>query len=154
MWKWILNKWDDPVWSKVFAGVILAAAGTVVAFISGLIRKIPINKIASQTIQYLKQHHIEIDLLTGSIILFLLLVLLITGFGPIWRFIKKLLNIGPGLIFYDNFSTNFYYWELNYWGSANPPKTNRIENKKMIFEATAAEWQNIYHNGEMEHVMT
>lgn len=42
------------------------------------------------------------------------------------------------IIFEDNFSNN-RGWFLNYWGTTNPSKTNRIENFAIVFEATEDE---------------
>ncbi len=39
------------------------------------------------------------------------------------------------IIFEDDFTDN-KGWFLNYWGTTNPAKTNRIENSMIIFEAT------------------
>ncbi len=47
-------------------------------------------------------------------------------------------------IFKEDF-TNPVAWSLNHWGSNNPTKTNRIENNKMIFEATQDELQDPNH---------
>lgn len=45
------------------------------------------------------------------------------------------------IIFEDDFLNN-RGWFLNYWGTTNPSKTNRIENSTMIFEATEDELLN------------
>ncbi|MFT3911444.1 MAG: nucleotide-binding protein [Ferruginibacter sp.] len=45
------------------------------------------------------------------------------------------------LIWQDNFD-NINHWKMNFWGSKNSIKTNRIENGEMIFEATSDEVEN------------
>ena len=44
------------------------------------------------------------------------------------------------VIFREDFSSNANFWAMNYWGSTNANKTNRIENNRMIFEALPTEW--------------
>ncbi len=62
---------------------------------------------------------------------------------PAYRYIDRLLLKSKRrvLIFEDSFVGNIG-WNLNYWGTTNPSKTNRIENSKMIFYATPAEVTN------------
>ena len=43
------------------------------------------------------------------------------------------------IVFKDDFDAGNKGWALNYWGSYNPQKTNRIENSTMIFEATESD---------------
>ena len=38
-------------------------------------------------------------------------------------------------VFEEDFNSTKTNWRMNYWGSNNPSKTNRIENSFMIFEA-------------------
>jgi len=45
------------------------------------------------------------------------------------------------LIWKENFN-NLNHWILNFWGSKNSTKTNRIENSEMIFEAKPGEIEN------------
>lgn len=68
-------------------------------------------------------------------IIFYALALIILIF-PIYRKLDKFFiqKKNKELIFKDDFSTN-QGWQLNYWGTTNPEKTNRIENSTMIFEA-------------------
>lgn len=58
---------------------------------------------------------------------------------PIYRKVDRLLISRGGLIFKDDFKIGNKGWRLNYWGSNNPTKTNRIENSTMIFEATESD---------------
>jgi hypothetical protein len=75
----------------------------------------------------------EVNIL--SALLFILL------FIPVYRFIDKkvLSRLISETIFFDDFA-KVLGWVLNYWGSTNPPKTNRIQNKCMVFEANQEEW--------------
>jgi len=61
---------------------------------------------------------------------------------PLYRVINKriLSRLIHEVIFVDTFSSKATYWALNYWGSRNPEKTNRIEKNQMIFEAQPNEW--------------
>jgi hypothetical protein len=60
---------------------------------------------------------------------------------PIYRFIDKKLikRFGNRIIFRDKFDEGNKGWLLNYWGSTNPDKTNRIENSAIVFEASPEE---------------
>lgn len=89
-------------------------------------------------ISFLLTFKIEINVITIIISVFLLF--------PIYRLIDRLLlrNIRRSLIFDDDFSIN-KGWHLNYWGTTNPSKTNRIENGSMIFEAKPEEVNNNQH---------
>jgi hypothetical protein len=75
----------------------------------------------------------EVNVLTA--LLFLLL------FIPVYRFIdKKIISrILSEMVFFDDFSKDIG-WVLNYWGSTNPSKTNRVQNECMVFEANQSEW--------------
>lgn len=55
--------------------------------------------------------------------------------------LKNQLNSKPLSIWSDHFN-NLNHWKLNYWGTKNPRKTNRIENSTMIFEAAQDELLN------------
>ena len=83
----------------------------------------------------------EINVITALIFVLL--------FIPVFRFIdrKILSRLISETVFFDNFSKDIA-WVLNYWGSTNPQKTNRIQNGNMIFEAIQGEWPNQnYENG-------
>jgi hypothetical protein len=60
---------------------------------------------------------------------------------PLYNYIDKtfLKFFKTQIIFRDK---NFNAWFLNYWGSKNQHKTNRIENEQLIFEATAEDLEN------------
>lgn len=81
----------------------------------------------------------QISLLT---IIFYILALAVLIF-PIYRKLDKLFMFGRNkeLIFKDDFNAN-QGWQLNYWGTTNPQKTNRIENSTIIFEANENELKN------------
>lgn len=81
----------------------------------------------------------QISLLAIFFYLFLLVVLIF----PIYRKLDKFFMFGKNkeLIFKDNFVNN-KGWHLNYWGTNNPEKTNRVENSTMVFEAQENEVQN------------
>jgi hypothetical protein len=101
-------------------------------------------KLLIDFVERLALYKIEINLFVALIV--------ITLFIPIYRFIdKKILSrIISETIFYDDFSNDKYFWAFNYWGSANPHKTNRIQNNNMIFEANTNDWptQN-FENGAL-----
>lgn len=54
--QFIKNKWSDPVWSKVFAGIILAVGGIVASVIWSLVTKISFPKLWSDIVSSLSTH--------------------------------------------------------------------------------------------------
>lgn len=64
-------------------------------------------------------------------------IIIITSFKqfPLQDYKK---NNKKELVFEDDFDNN-KGWILNYWGTTNPSKTNRIENSMIIFEANEDE---------------
>jgi hypothetical protein len=60
---------------------------------------------------------------------------------PLYYLIDKLLlkKLKREVIFKETFTSIKIGWHLNYWGTSNPKKTNRIENSMMIFEAEESE---------------
>lgn len=62
---------------------------------------------------------------------------------PIYRLINRYVisKLLSEVIFIEDFSSTANFWAMNYWGSTDPSKTNRIENGKMIFQANSNEWK-------------
>jgi hypothetical protein len=79
-------------------------------------------------------YEFKINVISASIFIVL--------FIPIYRFIDKriLSRLISEVVFFDDFDKATYAWILNYWGSTNPEKTNRIQNGCMVFEANQNEW--------------
>lgn len=75
--------------------------------------------------------------------LFGILIFIISLF-PIYRMLDKFfLSKSYGeIIFKEEFRTGGKGWFLNYWGSKNPQRTNRIESSGMVFEAIEGELEN------------
>jgi hypothetical protein len=69
------------------------------------------------------------------------LVIFAISLFPIYRYFDKsfLKRIKGEIVFIDRFNAGNRGWRLNYWGSRNPQKTNRIENSFMVFEATESD---------------
>jgi hypothetical protein len=91
---------------------------------------------------------IEIKLFT-IILIFVLAI-------PIYKLLVKkiVVRLFSERIFHEDFSTNSNFWVMNYWGSSNPHKTNRIENNSMIFEAQPNEWPKDGIGGAYYDLMT
>lgn len=49
--KWVKKNWTDPVWSKVFSGIILFILGTLGVFLLSLIKQIPIKDLYYRSIE-------------------------------------------------------------------------------------------------------
>lgn len=66
------------------------------------------------------------------------LLLLLLIFLPGYRIIDKYLlrKAKKQVVFEDDFDAGNRGWNLNYWGSNNPNKTNSITDSHMIFEAS------------------
>lgn len=61
-------------------------------------------------------------------------------FFPIYRrFDRFILKKQRGEVVFEDDFINNQGWSLNYWGTTNPSKTNRIEHSTMIFEAKEEE---------------
>ena len=54
---WIKDNWTDPVWSKVFAGIILTILGGVGTLLVSLAKKISLNDLYHKSIN----SHIQIN---------------------------------------------------------------------------------------------
>jgi hypothetical protein len=76
MTNWIKNNWTDPVWSKVFAGIILIILSLVGTWFASLANKIPIRDLYQISLK----SHIQISYFTIAIIIIVLLTLLIPAF--------------------------------------------------------------------------
>ncbi|MHB8067795.1 MAG: hypothetical protein ACYDIC_07840 [Desulfobaccales bacterium] len=63
---------------------------------------------------------------------------------PVYRWFDKIFlrSLKGVVIFRDKFDSGNQGWSLNFWGSKNPDKTNRIEKSMLIFEATEDELNN------------
>lgn len=76
MKKWIKDNWTDPVWSKVFAGIILTTLGGIGALLASLVNKIPIADLYHWAVS----SYIQINYFTIAVIVIILLALLIPAF--------------------------------------------------------------------------
>jgi len=73
MIKWIKGNWTDPVWSKVFAGLILALLSAISVIVTSLIKKIPISDLYSKSIEnYVMINYFSIIL---TVLIFLTLLI-------------------------------------------------------------------------------
>lgn len=86
-------------------------------------------------------YSIRINILT----IFLFIIFLV----PLIRYLDRKIfsKLITENIFLEDFKNNIHTWGLNYWGSTNPKKTNRIENGMMIFEASSNEWRQNLEGG-------
>lgn len=127
------NEFKRPtsIISYILSG-ILAACGWWI--FNDIILK-NIKKVSNSVFDFMSQ--------TFSVNLFFIIAYS-TLFIVISRYFDRKFLMGKEgiLIFEDKFESIGSGWFLNYWGSNNPSKTNRIENGAMIFEATESELQN------------
>ncbi|MFC0771938.1 hypothetical protein [Terrimonas alba] len=73
---WIKDNWTDPVWSKVFAGIILTILGGIGTLLVSLAKKIPIADLYQKSVS----SYIQINYFTIAIVVIILLALLIPAF--------------------------------------------------------------------------
>lgn len=73
--KWVKTNWTDPVWSKVFAGIILSIAGGIITIIVALYKQIPINDLWDKVVN----KYVQINYLLIIITFIILLALLISS---------------------------------------------------------------------------
>jgi hypothetical protein len=71
--KWVKGNWTDPVWSKVFAGIILAASSSIGIFIVSIIQKIPVKDLYTKSIN----NYVQINYFSLILAIFIFLSLLI-----------------------------------------------------------------------------
>jgi hypothetical protein len=130
------TSWLSIIIALILAGIITEIGKIILIGIIKLIGMV-FEIFGDKLIQILSQTY-EVNLATIIIGALVFIILLF----PIYRKIDKLILTGvkKELIFEEDF-TNSVSWRLNHWGSHNPSKTNRIENHKMIFEATPEELQ-------------
>lgn len=76
MRNWIKENWTDPVWSKVFAGIILTVLGGIGALSVSLGKKIPIADLYQRS----TNSYIQINYFTIAIVIIGLLAVLIPAF--------------------------------------------------------------------------
>lgn len=83
---WVRNNWTDPVWSKVFAGIILGALGAVGVVALSLFKQIPIDDLYRRSLTtYIQLNYFSIILT----VLFLLSLLIPAVFMDIIHFQLK-----------------------------------------------------------------
>ena len=73
---WIKNNWTDPVWSKVFAGIILAALGAIGTILFSVVKRIPIAELYQKSIT----SYIQINYFTIFLIVIILFAFLVPAF--------------------------------------------------------------------------
>lgn len=111
--KWVKHNWADPVWSKVFAGVILAILGALVTIFVSLYKKIPIDVLYHKALN----NYIQINYLSLFIGFLVLLSLLIPAvYFKIIRFQLKKIKF-PSRLKSDKFNLELFLngeWFLKY----------------------------------------
>ncbi len=117
--KWIKNNWTDPVWSKVFAGIILATLSIIGVYLVSLINKIPITDLYTKSIN----SYVQINYFSIIVAILIFLSLLISAI--LMNIIKfKLKNIKfPTKLSSRKFDLQSFLngkWNLMY----ENPKTN------------------------------
>ncbi|MDW3209599.1 MAG: hypothetical protein R8N23_07025 [Reichenbachiella sp.] len=128
------TSWLSIITALILTGVITKLGESILLVLVRLIR-MGYEVFGDKLFELLSQTY-EVSLasiIVGSIVF-------ITFLFPIYRKIDRLVlaKIKKELIFKENF-TNPTSWSLNYWGTKNPNKTNRIQDNKMIFEAAPEE---------------
>ncbi len=71
--KWVKYNWKDPVWNKVFAGVILVTLTGIGSFALSLFKQIPINDLYNKSITTYVQINYFSVIITALILLSLLI---------------------------------------------------------------------------------
>ena len=73
MIKWIKENWKDPVWSKVFAGIILSMLGGLGVLVTSFVKQIPVEELYKKsTTSYI--HISYFSLTVGTIIVLAILL--------------------------------------------------------------------------------
>lgn len=115
----------------IFTGIFVHIGEMILEYLLTFLK--PILPLVWDKLLTIMMYSFEINLI--GIIIFAVLLF------PIYRKLDKffLKRVKEEIIFKDNFDSGNKGWNLNYWGSNNPNKTNRIENSAMIFEANENE---------------
>lgn len=71
--KWVKNNWTDPVWSKVFATIILSLLGALGFFVESKIEQIPIAELYQKSLNT----YVSINYFTIIITILILLTFLV-----------------------------------------------------------------------------
>lgn len=142
---------------KIF-GYKITIAGAAAFIITGILIGV-LNEFGKDIYGWLKNSdyrflsvviNLIIDFLFFKIEINVLTILVSLSLAiPIYRFLTRRIfgKLISETIFVEDFKSSKNYWNLNFWGSTNPSKTNRIENNEMIFEANPDEWQNNSEGG-------
>jgi succinate dehydrogenase hydrophobic anchor subunit len=113
MIKFIKKNWTDPVWSKVFSGIILAALGGVGTLFVAIYKQIPVADIYSQ----LKSNYVSINYFTLLFVIIIFLSLLIPAIlSDVIKFQLKNIKF-PSKFKTSSFDLRQFLagqWELNY----------------------------------------
>lgn len=115
----------------IFSGVLSRVGQLIVDLSLSALKKLDFAKVWNILI-WVTSFSFEINLI--GLIIFVIILF------PVYRRFDKFLltRFGTKVVFEDDFESGNKGWELNYW-TINTPKTNRIENSAMIFEANENE---------------
>lgn len=94
MYKWIKNRWTDPVWSKVFANLIWLIITSICILFYTILKKVTLNlSFRDAWTKTLEFFSTKIEISTFWIIVFLLFViLLIINIDLLKRLLRRLYN--------------------------------------------------------------
>jgi hypothetical protein len=122
------------VLALIVAGILAKVGDLIATFSLEIVSKLlPLLGAKLFSFLFFKFEINVLSIFLGAIIFLLVLF-------PIYRYFDRLFlqKRNGELIYQDKFQNNAG-WHLNYWGTIDPLKTNRIENSQMIFEAIRGE---------------
>lgn len=104
---WIKKNWADPVWSKVFASLIVSALGLIALIVKSIYENINLGIVFKNAFQYLIRTKIEISLIYILLIVFILFLISLPYIIRLFKRKKKsrLLKIIEG------------QWQLEYFNT-------------------------------------
>lgn len=129
------SSWLSVAITLIIVGALGEIGKILIYAIGGLITKI--TPTTKDFFLWANSTNIQVSYFT----LFSYVIIFIVLLFPIYRYLDRFLlnKFRREIIFEDDFDSTSKGWYLNYWGSTNPQKTNRIENSLMIFEANENE---------------
>ena len=144
--QWVKDNWTDPVWSKIFAGIILGILGTIVTIVVSLCKQIPIADIYDKA----TNTYLQISYFTILMTVIVILAILIPAFSmDIIRFQLKHEKVSDKLKSQDFNLEDFLkgQWLLTYTNT-NPAFNNGNE------PVTFVNGNQYFIRGQLSFIMT
>jgi hypothetical protein len=146
--KLIKTHWLDPVWSNVFAGIILFLLSAIGLILNSLIKKIPFSEIYNKSLNYLFATKYTFNLFTLIIIAFVLLIIILPTLVKSFLKASLLKTKFPRIAISNKGNLDALLagnWTLSYHNK----ETNYGDTEKVIF----MNGTNYFLNGNLDFIL-